>query len=65
MTWKREATKLAKDTTLIKAVREMEEPHGNWAVKCHLKMSVGKIMLSQFQTLSDGICPVGCKIQEF
>lgn len=46
MTWKREATKLAKDTTLIKAVREMEEPHGNWAVKCHLKMSVGKVMLS-------------------
>lgn len=46
MTWKREATKFTKYTTLIKAVRMIEESHGNWAVKCHMKMSVGKVMLS-------------------
>lgn len=46
MTWKREATKFTKDTTLIKAVRMMREHHDNWALKCHLKMSMGKIMLS-------------------
>lgn len=46
MTWKREAAKFTKYTTLIKAVRVMEEPYGNWAVKCDMKMSVDKIMHS-------------------